>query len=330
MQRSLPNWSFETFKYRPLPDDSRVFLDRYRIHSRRHHQPDLSGGHLMRRRGQSLEFREYSPYIPGDDIRHVDWRASIRYGQLDELLVRRFVAEERMTLIVSIDTRATMRLPKALPKLQIAGWLAESLAWIALRHNDDRVILHNLFGDHSIAPVDLRKRGGVSAIQSSLREMVERPATDGANLDGLQRYLTPTAVWLVITDFYFDLDNYNQAGILARQVTAAQDGMRWIILLDLDSWPHERILLEDGPRRIEGPGMDLERPEFQINATTLDTVGNKIREHKQQFQNQILRKSYTYIHWEWKQEKTPESVTFFRECFGEDRTLKRLFMRQTL
>lgn len=131
-------------KLEPLPI-SRALLESYRLASHRQKRPGLVGGHQMRRKGQSLEFYDYRPYMPGDDIRHVDWRASARHGGTDHLLVRTYVAEEHLTLIISLDTRESMFMPHLMPKAQITAWLAEAISWITLR-SADRIILHRLFG----------------------------------------------------------------------------------------------------------------------------------------------------------------------------------------
>ena len=120
-------------------------LDRYRLRLRQRDRGTVAGAHLIRQRGQSLEFREFRPYLPGDDIRHVDWRASARHHRRDELVVRTFEHEVQTRVVVSIDTRATMRLPEVASKLQLALWFAEAMAYIAGRSGDS-VALHALEG----------------------------------------------------------------------------------------------------------------------------------------------------------------------------------------
>src|SRR5436190_15497969 len=115
-------------------------LDRYRLRLRQRDRGTVAGAHLIRQRGQSLEFREFRPYLPGDDIRHVDWRASARHRR-DALVVRTFEHEVQTRLVISIDTRATMRLPEGASKLQLARWFAEAMAYIAGRSGDS-VALH--------------------------------------------------------------------------------------------------------------------------------------------------------------------------------------------
>ncbi len=65
----------------------------------------LQGFHRSRMRGFSSEFAQYSPYVHGDDLRYVDWRA---YGRLDRLYIRQFEAETNMRCHILLDASASM------------------------------------------------------------------------------------------------------------------------------------------------------------------------------------------------------------------------------
>lgn len=305
--------------FAPLPL-SYGLLERYRLQARQQYRPGLIGGHVTRRKGQSLEFREHVPYTLGDDVRHIDWRASARYG---EWLVRQFVAEEQLTLVLSIDTRDTMWLPAGLPKLQIALWLAEAIAAVALK-SDDRVILHRLFGKPGLVP--LRGAGSLTRIEKALRRLRGNPSeTNAVNLKAVDTYLPPTAVWLIITDVYFDVDAHARA--LARKIASVQDGLRWVIIVELDSWPHERAILGEGARLIEGPRLQVARPEYNIDTESLRKIEANMRTHKQHFFDLIRRAGSDRLIWQWPAEPEPDAATFFRASFLNDTTLQRLFMR---
>jgi uncharacterized protein (DUF58 family) len=116
------------------------------------------GQHLRRRAGQSLEFREFRGYQIGDDIRLVDWRASLRTGRAGRRLVRVFEAEERTTLLIVVDARPAMRLPEDAPKLLVALWTLRALAEVAAAAGDE-VVLGTLFSSRDDRPVSARGRG---------------------------------------------------------------------------------------------------------------------------------------------------------------------------
>ncbi len=310
---------------------SRSLLERYRILSRRWRRPGMTGGHLMRRKGQSLEFRELTPYTLGDDIRRVDWRASARYGGESDLLTRDFMAEEGMTIAISIDTRDTMKLPAAMPKSHIAAWLAEGIASIAAG-SDDRVLLHRLFGGSGGGLEKIKGARGSSRIRSCLERFEEREKPGKGqggrrrlNLDVLRPELPPASVWIVITDLYFHWDE--RAEGLVRAIAEAQEGLRWVILVELDSWPHEKSILGEGARRIEGPGFDLENPQFHIDAESLQRVENNMAAHKRRFRELIPKAGLDSITWAWPGTPGLEPAAFFTDRFFDTKVFQRLFMR---
>ncbi len=326
---------------------STEFLENYRLEARRQRRPNLLGGHITRRMGQSLEFREFAPYNLGDDIRYVDWRASHRTRTGNKMqagggwLVRKFRAEEHLKLVISLDTRETMMYPQPQPerrtahpdlanisKLQLARWLAAAIAFVALR-SDDQVVLHRLFGQPTDC-IPLRGSRGIEQINSSLDTISdkENDKMETPNLANLERYLPPTVVWLIITDFYFDLD---QAQQLVDRIITAQDGMRWVILVNLDSWPYEKHVVQRSRLcLIDGPGPNPDQ-KMRFDTSNLDTVEERIRQHTSQLLQSCLR-SEKPVHWKYEAkelEKETAFATFFKKQFTDDDIIGRLFERET-
>lgn len=299
-------------------------LNQFRFDVQKKSRPSLVGGHVGRRRGQSLEFCEHMPYQFGDDARHIDWRASARYRGERDWLVRRFVAEEQFKLVISVDTRPSMSFPEAINKQQIAFWLAEALSRIALPA-ENFVVWHHLFGDTPAQ--ELRGARELKRVPQIARQFtaVSSPSRQ-ANIKALERHLPPTAVWLIITDLYFDWDD--EAQRLAQRIAAAQDGLRWVILVELDSWPFERVWVGEGAREIEGPGLaEQAQRQLQVGDETLRTVDERIRKHKAPFLEALKRSGCDLSHWQWPQPGKTTLPNFFRRQFGEDPYLQQLFMR---
>ena len=65
----------------------------------------IHGERRSRRRGTSVDFADYRPYSPGDDLRFVDWNI---YARLDALFLKLFLEEEDLSLGIAIDTSASM------------------------------------------------------------------------------------------------------------------------------------------------------------------------------------------------------------------------------
>ncbi len=96
----------------------------------------VAGLHRSPFHGFSVEFSEYREYEPGDDPRHVDWRAFARSGRL---YVKRYMQETNLACYALVDTSASMeyRGPDAWgSKLEVGRVLCAALAWMMLRQND--------------------------------------------------------------------------------------------------------------------------------------------------------------------------------------------------
>ncbi len=288
-------------------------------------QPNLTGGQLMRRKGQSLEFREHMPYMPGDDVRFVDWRASARHGGRDDLVVRSFVAEEQLRLLISVDPRATMHLPGALPKLQIAQWLVEALVRVA-EQSGDQIYLHWLFDQRASAPALV---GTAAQLWRVLEKRSPASEEAPANLRHLQSFLPPTAIWLIITDSYFQMND--DARALATTIVAAQRNMCWVLLLELDSWPHERAVMGQDVWQISQLGAQEPGDLVELSAANLEAVEQRIEEHRAQFLNLTRLPPDDLLRWQWPAEVLPDREQFFNKAFFvHDRRIHDIFVKQSL
>ena len=322
-----------------LPLD-RSWLERRGLEYRQEYRAGLTGAHLTRRHGQSLEIRELVHYLPGDDIRHVDWRASARYGLGDSQrwLARRFVAEEQLTLAVSLDARHTMHGPNGAEKLLVGLWLAEALAVLTLV-GSDRIVLHPLFAQRSQPAEILRGASEQSRVRPALRRLraaVDPPAPPqswrqrlrpapappppSVNVAALWPQLPPTAIWLIVTDGYLLPQDRDE---LVRRMTRASEGSRWVLLVELDSWPAERAALGTGARRIDGPGLAATQPELEIDRTTIQKVEEEIAAGLEP----LRRAARAHIRWSWPADPSVPIAEAFNDWFRSERQLHALFRR---
>lgn len=93
----------------------------------------LGGRFVVNRRGSSIEFADYLPYSPGDDIRAIDWKL---YARLDRLFVKTYKEEVELTVELIVDATASMGLPtpnKFLRACELAVCLA-SVAFAGRHH----------------------------------------------------------------------------------------------------------------------------------------------------------------------------------------------------
>src|SRR3954452_2629428 len=94
----------------------------------------VSGRHPSPHRGSSVEFAEYRKYVPGDDLRRLDWRA---YGRSDRFYVKEFEADTNLRCCLILDTSGSMAFGSGgVPKVEYARRLAASLAYLAVQQRD--------------------------------------------------------------------------------------------------------------------------------------------------------------------------------------------------
>ncbi|MEW4571496.1 DUF58 domain-containing protein, partial [Tautonia sp. JC769] len=94
----------------------------------------VSGLHRSPFKGFSVEFAEHRPYGPGDEIRHIDWRA---FGKTDRYYVREYEEETNLKAYLVLDTSGSMGFAgRTVSKLEHARRLAASLAYLMIRQRD--------------------------------------------------------------------------------------------------------------------------------------------------------------------------------------------------
>jgi len=115
-----------------LSTDFLAQLERLALLSRRSFRGRVKGERRSPRKGHSVEFSDYRPYGPGDDLRYVDWNI---YGRLDRLYVKLFVDEEDLCLHLLLDASASMGVGEP-SKLAYAARLAAALGFVGLVNHE--------------------------------------------------------------------------------------------------------------------------------------------------------------------------------------------------
>jgi uncharacterized protein (DUF58 family) len=199
------------------PDELRQ-IRRLTVQAGRRVDSLFAGGYRSAFRGRGMEFEEVRPYVPGDDVRHIDWNVTARANVPH---VKEFREERQLTLMLAMDVSGSMafgsggrdgRTDKRLQMARVAG----ALAYAAIRNND-RVGLM-AFTDHvELLVPPRRSRGHAWRV---IREVFEhRPIRSRTALGGAAEYLGKVlkgrAVICVISDFLSDEDPKRQLSALA-------------------------------------------------------------------------------------------------------------------
>lgn len=99
----------------------------------------MSGSRKSIHKGISVEFSDFREYMPGDDLRRMDWNV---YARLDKLYIREYMEEKEAVVSVLIDTSASMDYG-ADSKAELARDLAAVVGFLAL-DNMDRLVLYDM------------------------------------------------------------------------------------------------------------------------------------------------------------------------------------------
>lgn len=103
-------------------------LDTLRLNMRGRAQGGAGGSRRSRQTGSSAEFSDYREYIPGDDIRRLDWNA---YARFDRLFLKLFMEEQESQVTILLDASASME-----AKWKTARAAAEAVGYLALTGGD--------------------------------------------------------------------------------------------------------------------------------------------------------------------------------------------------
>jgi len=126
---------------------------------------------LSPKRGRGLEFADHRPYAPGDDYRHIDWKA---YKRLNRLLLRLFDEERDLSIYLMLDVSRSMAEPA---KFDMARRIAAALCYVGLAHLDRLTIVP--FGrglGHESSPG--RGKGRIFRVFDALEQLEATGPTD--------------------------------------------------------------------------------------------------------------------------------------------------------
>ncbi|HEY2761027.1 MAG TPA: DUF58 domain-containing protein, partial [Pirellulales bacterium] len=107
-------------------------LERLELVTRKIFHGRMKGERRSKRKGQSVEFADFRSYVPGDDLRFIDWNT---YARLDRLFLKMFLEEEDLHFHALIDSSRSMDFGTP-TKLDYAKQLAAALGFIGLVRGD--------------------------------------------------------------------------------------------------------------------------------------------------------------------------------------------------
>ncbi len=238
---------------------------RLEIRSRRLVQDMFAGNSESVFKGRGVEFEEVRPYVPGDEVRDLDWNVTARLGAP---YVKRFVEERELTVMLVVDVSRSMRFGTAAQeKRELAAELCAVLGFAAMRNNDKvGLVLAAGRVEHFVPPARGRRH-----LLRMLRDLLDHDTgSNETHLGEAARFLALTlrrhALVFWISDFEDRLDPRDWRSLARRhEVTAlalrdprdeALPKAGWVLLEDLES----------GARRLVDTNDDAVRRRYHAHA----------------------------------------------------------------
>ena len=184
-------------------------IQRVHLQLKRRVDSPFAGEYRSAFRGQGMEFEEVRPYVPGDDVRHIDWNVTARTG---EPYVKQFREERELTLLLVLDSSGSLRvgsggLDGRTDKRMQAARLAGALSWAAVQNGDRVGLLRFTDEVEDFLPPRKTRAHAWRVLQQAFAAPPQRRRTDlSLALDRAGRFLSRRAVVCVLSDFLDESD----------------------------------------------------------------------------------------------------------------------------
>jgi uncharacterized protein (DUF58 family) len=164
----------------------------------------VAGMHPSPYHGFSVEFAEHREYVPGDDIRHVDWKV---WSKTDKLYLKQYEEETNLLSYLLLDTSESMAYASGdnVTKLQYAQFIAASLSYLILQQQDSVGLV---VYDDAVRRY-LKPAGQTSQLKEVLHLLNVTPAREKSDLglvfNDLAERFKKRGVVIVLSDLFDDV-----------------------------------------------------------------------------------------------------------------------------
>ena len=245
-------------------------VGKIRILTNRLIDDQLAGDYHSTFKGQGVEFDEVRPYVPGDDVRTIDWNVTARIG---EPFIKRFSEERELTVLFLVDISGSQAYGSVTgSKAELAAEVTALLALTAIR-NQDKIGLV-LFSDKIVKYIPPRK--GRQPVMRIVREVLaaEDDAMGGTDVAGAIRFLNGVQKRKCVVFLVSDFQDYGTNDETSRFAS-------WKNLLQVAARRHDVVCVDvsdPAEHRLPNAGLvELEDPETG-ELVLVDTSDRRVRE----------------------------------------------------
>lgn len=200
-----------------LPEESSASLKRLELLARSKKQGSINGRHPSPHKGFSVEFAEHREYVPGDDLRNLDWRV---FAKNDRHYIKQFVEETNLRCTVVLDASGSMAYKgraaqvvagETLTKFDYGRYLAAAIAYLAIGQRDSAGLVTF---DHGVRDYlrPTSKPSQIRHILQSLHQTAPGGETGVAGvLHDVAERIPPRGLVILISDLFDDPDEISSA-----------------------------------------------------------------------------------------------------------------------
>jgi uncharacterized protein (DUF58 family) len=148
-----------------------------------------TGTHRSPHKGHSIEFADHRAYVPGDDLRHLDWKV---LGRSDRLVLKRYEAETDLGCTLVVDGSASMGYQgerASVSKFRYASMIAASVAYLVIDERDRAGLV--LFHEQAVSEFRPATQGQLVRICRALEGHTPAQGTDISK--GLEHIIAPAS-----------------------------------------------------------------------------------------------------------------------------------------
>jgi len=193
----------QRYKYFAPTDAAR--MSKLQLTARQVVEGVITGMHKSPHRGFSVEFSEHRDYAPGDELRHLDWKA---YARSDRYYIKLYEQETNLRATLVLDNSASMHFGH---KLDYGRHLAACLAYLLSIQQD----LAGLAAVDDTVRIELPAASSPAHLDRLFRELERLPAGNGTNLakqlHGLAERLPRRSLVVLISDLWLDAGELSKA-----------------------------------------------------------------------------------------------------------------------
>lgn len=179
-----------------LPADLIAEIKRLEIRSRRRVDTDLIGGYQSAFRGSGLTYQDLRDYTPGDEIRHIHWKATARSGKT---FVKSYTEDRELRVMLLVDVSRSLAFKD---RRERAAFFSAAVAMLALANQDSVGLI--TFG--SQVQKTFPPKRGRHHVQAIIAEILATPADAAASnlasaLEYTEKLVRRSSVIFIVSDF---------------------------------------------------------------------------------------------------------------------------------